>query len=65
MLQEIFNFKIMTEQEKKEGADFMRALKICKHDELRNQLKDSYIKFLQGILERLTEKKEVDEKTGD
>ena len=43
----------------------MKALKICKQDELKDRLKDSYIEFLQGILERLTQQKEVDEKTGD
>ena len=47
----------MTEDERKRGADFIRALKICKQDELRDRLKDSYIEFLQGVLERLDEKK--------
>ena len=49
----------MTEKEKKQWADFQKALKICKQDELKDQLKDSYIKFLEGILERLDEKKDI------
>jgi hypothetical protein len=49
----------MTEKEKKQWADFQKALKICKQDQLKDQLKDSYIKFLEGILERLDEKKDI------
>lgn len=49
----------MTEKEKKQWADFQKALKICKNDQLKDQLKDSYIKFLEGILERLDEKKDI------
>jgi hypothetical protein len=49
----------MTEKEKKQWADFQKALKICKQDQLKDQLKDSYIKFLEGILGRLDEKKDI------
>lgn len=49
----------MTEKEKEQWAVFQKALKICKQDELKDRLKDSYIKFLEGILERLDEKKDI------
>ena len=55
----------MTETEKKQWANFQKALKICKQDQLKDRLKDSYIEFLEGILERLDEKKGVDETTGN
>jgi len=34
----------------------MKALKICKQDILKDRLKDSYVKFLQDILERSDKK---------
>ena len=55
----------MTEKEKKQWADFQKALKICKQDELKDRLKDSYIDFLEGVLGRLDEKKGADETTGN
>jgi hypothetical protein len=52
----------MTENEKKAGADFVKAIKMCKQPELKEQLKQSYIEHLEGILERLTEKKSIMDK---
>jgi len=46
----------MNEKERRKGANFMKALKICRQDILKDRLKDSYIKFLQGILERADKK---------
>jgi len=46
----------MRKDERKKGSNFMKALKICKQDILKDRLKDSYIKFLQGILERADKK---------
>ena len=52
----------MTKEERNKGAEFMKALKICKQDTLKDRLKDSYIKFLQGILERADKKALVRER---
>jgi len=46
----------MTKDERRKGANFMKALKICKQDILKDRLKDSYVKFLQDILERSDKK---------
>lgn len=43
-------------EERNNGAEFMKALKICKQDILKDRLKDSYIKFLQGILVKADKK---------
>ena len=51
----------LTEKERKEGADYMKALKICKQDSLKDHLKDSYIEHLERVLNRITKEKTNEE----
>lgn len=43
-------------EERNKGANFMKALKICKQDILKDRLRESYVKFLQNILEKSDKK---------
>ena len=45
--------KIMTDEEIKTQADYLKAMEICKQPELLDRLKDRYIEFLAAKVEQL------------
>jgi len=46
----------VTKDEIKKGSNYMKALKICEQNILKDRLRESYVKFLQNILEKSDKK---------
>lgn len=52
-LQKTKNNEIMTDEELKTQADYLKALEICNQADLKDRLKDRYIEFLAAKVEQL------------